>query len=66
MVEDEPRDTPPANEIPETESRTCVTEASEERDENEATSMHSREPSSYDVIVGVIATYRTILYSLYQ
>ena len=66
MVEDESRDTPPANEIPETESRTSVTEALEERDENEAMSMHSREPSSYDVIVGVIATYRTILYSLYQ
>ena len=64
MVEDESRDTPPTNEIPETESRTSITEASEERDENEATSMHSREPSSYDVIVRVITTNIAILYSL--
>ena len=65
MVEDESRDTPPTNEIPETGSKTSVTEASEERDENEATSMHSREPSSYDVIVRVTTTNIAILYRLY-
>ena len=48
MVEDEPRDSPinPTNEIPE----------SEVIDENEATSIHAREPSSYDVIVRVITS----------
>ena len=46
MVEDEPRESPinPTNEIPESEAI----------DENEATSIHAREPSSYDVIVRVI------------
>ena len=47
MVEDQSRDQSTAHEIP--ESKTAV-----ERDENEATSIHSREPSSYDVIVRVI------------
>ena len=46
MVEDESRDCPinPTNEIPESEAI----------DENEATSIHAREPSSYDVIGRVI------------
>ena len=48
MVEDEPRESPinPTNEIPESEAI----------DENEATSIHAREPSSYDVIVRVITS----------
>ena len=62
-IEDEPRDTPPANEIPETGNRISAVEVTEEN-EKEATSMHSREPSSYDVIVRVITTNTAILFTL--
>ena len=64
MVEDEPRDTPPANEISETGNRTSAAEVTKENDKKEATSMHSREPSSYDVIVRVITTNTAILFTL--